>query len=202
MCDAGRIRHHLRNHLFRPNTTVLLVGFQAVGSLGRVLQDGAKQVRISGEEVEVRAVIRRFEDYSGHADAPELLEWLAKRKPIKRTVFLTHGEEAPQLALVAAMAGKIVPADAIVRPRLDEVYDLVSGKLIVEETRPRISPESIARLDWHNELTQLMLDINDEVKKAADEKARGVIIRRVRRALELEGVGAARGAEPRHVDEG
>ncbi|CAN5290423.1 MBL fold metallo-hydrolase [soil metagenome] len=200
MCDAGRIRHHLRNHLFRPNTTVLLVGFQAVGSLGRLLQDGATEVRISGEEVQVRAVIRRFEDYSGHADAPELLEWLEKRKPIKRTVFLTHGEEGPQIALANAMAGKIVAADAIVRPRLDEVYDLVSGKLLFDETRPRISPESIARLDWHNDLTQLVLDINDEVKKAADEKARGVIIRRVRRALALEGAGS--GTEPRGTDEG
>lgn len=202
MCEAGRIRHHLRNHLFRPSTTVLLAGFQANGSLGRLLQDGARRVRISGEEVEVRAVIRRFEDYSGHADAPELVQWLTKRLPVRRTVFLTHGEEGPQVALADAIAGKIVPAERIVRPRLDDVYDLDSGRLLEAETRPRISPESIARLDWHNDLTKLLLDINDEVKKAADEKARGVVIRRIRAALggDLEPAGA--GTEPRGVDEG
>jgi metallo-beta-lactamase family protein len=195
MCEAGRIRHHLKNHLWRANATVLLVGFQAEGSLGRVLQNGAERVRIQGEEIRVRAAIRRIEDYSGHADALELLEWLTARLPVRKTVFLTHGEEAPQLALANAIAGKIAADDCVLRPRLDEVYEL-SGEacaLLAAETHPRISPEKVARLDWHNDLAELILDINADVGKAADERARGVIIRRLRRAL----TGTAR-----DIDEG
>jgi metallo-beta-lactamase family protein len=198
MCDAGRIRHHLKNHLWRKNATVLLVGFQAQGSLGRLLQDGARRVQIQGEEIEVHAAIRRIEDYSGHADAPELVQWLIERLPVRKTVFLTHGEEGPQIALAEAISGKIAANDCVLRPRLDDVYELSSDRcaFLADETRPRISPEKVARLDWHNDLAQLVLDINDEVRKAADERSRGVIIRRLRRAL----TGAD--SEPGHVDEG
>ena len=64
MCDAGRIRHHLRNHLWRPQTTVLLIGYQAPGTLGRLLQDGASQVKIMGEEIQVK----RTNEFSEHFD--------------------------------------------------------------------------------------------------------------------------------------
>lgn len=188
MCEAGRIRHHLKNNLFKPSATVLLVGFQAAGTLGRLLEDGAQAVRILGEEVKVKATIRRFEDYSGHADGPELLQWLRERLPIAKTVFLTHGEEEGQVAMANAMAGEIIAADRIERPRLDDVYD-VTGDMPVRheaEIRPRIAPEKMARPDWHNELAELILDINDGVGKAADEKARAVIIRKLKRALEEE----------------
>jgi metallo-beta-lactamase family protein len=193
MCEAGRIRHHLKNNLFKPNATVLLVGFQAAGTLGRLLEEGAKHVKIHGEEVEVNATIRRFEDYSGHADGPELLQWLRERRPIAKAVFLTHGEEQAQVALAEAMAGEIIASDRIERPRLDDVYDLTGEALVHREaeTRPRISPDKMARHDWHNDLAELILDINQGVGKAADEKARAVIIRRLRRALE-----ETRGAMP------
>src|SRR4029079_19793355 len=90
MCDAGRIRHHLKRWLWRSEATVLLVGFQAQGTLGRFLHDGAKAVRIQGEEINVAARIRYLDEYSGHADGPELARWIASRRPIHRGVFLTH----------------------------------------------------------------------------------------------------------------
>ncbi len=185
MCEAGRIRHHLKNHLWRRNATVLLVGFQAFGSLGRLLEDGEKIVRIHGEEISVAATIRRFEDYSGHADAPELVAWLKQRLPIARTVFLTHGEEKAQIALEQALAGGIIAHDCILRPRLDDVYDLTGTAcaFMAEHTRPRIDPLQVAQPDWHGDLTKLVLDINQEVTKTADEKSRAVILRRLRRAL-------------------
>ena len=87
MCDAGRIRHHLRNWLWSARATVLLVGFQAQGTLGRFLVDGAKAVRIQGNEIKVAATIRTIDDYSGHADGSELARWIAARRPIRARTF-------------------------------------------------------------------------------------------------------------------
>jgi metallo-beta-lactamase family protein len=93
MCDAGRIRHHLKHWLWNDRATVLLVGFQAHGTLGRFLQDGTKAVRIQGDEIKVAARIRMIDEYSGHADGTEIARWIAARRPIQRGVFLVHGEE-------------------------------------------------------------------------------------------------------------
>ena len=110
MCDAGRIRHHLKRWLWQSNATVLMVGFQAQGTLGRFLVDGVKAVRIMGDPVKVKARIRCIDDYSGHADGPELARWIAARRPIKRGVFLVHGEEPALVGLSGRIAERTVPA--------------------------------------------------------------------------------------------
>jgi metallo-beta-lactamase family protein len=92
MCEAGRIRHHLKAWLWREEATVLFVGFQAQGTLGRIMQDGASKARIHGEEIKIRARMRTLDLYSGHADGPELKAWLSDRLPVRRGVFLVHGE--------------------------------------------------------------------------------------------------------------
>jgi metallo-beta-lactamase family protein len=186
MCEAGRIRHHLLNHLWQNSTTVLLVGFQAKASLGNLLEEGAKRVKIMGQEVNVAATICRIEDYSGHADGPELVQWLEARKPITKTLFLTHGEDGPQQALAEAVRGKIVPDDCIIRPRLDDVFDLTAEKcaIIEADTKPRIDPTSVARLDWNNDLQSLVLDIDNKIKKVSDSKGKAALVRKLRRALE------------------
>ncbi|WP_421693323.1 MBL fold metallo-hydrolase [Aestuariivirga sp.] len=185
MCEAGRIRHHLKNHLWQASTTVLLAGFQAEGSLGRILQDGARTVTIMGEEISVKASIRQIEDYSGHADGPELVQWVKDRLPIGRSIFLTHGEEQGQRALAEDLGGIGVPNDCIFIPTLDSVYDLsgTACAFLAEETHPRIDPTMVARFDSHNDMADLILDIRDVVDKAGDEKSRAVILRRLRRAL-------------------
>lgn len=93
MCDAGRIKHHLKHNLWRKDSTILFVGYQAQGSLGRRILDGAKKVKIFGEEITVEARIERIEGFSGHADKDGLLEWIERfnRKPKK--IFIVHGEE-------------------------------------------------------------------------------------------------------------
>jgi len=191
MCEAGRIRHHLKNHLWQASTTVLLAGFQAEGSLGRILQDGARMVTIMGEEISVKAAIHKIEDYSGHADGPELVAWVKERLPVSRTVFLTHGEEEGQMALENDLRGIGVPQDCIIRPRLDDVYDLSGDTcaFLAAETKPRIDPTALAARDVHNEAASLHLDIDDELRKLADPKARAVLVRRLRRALSGEGNG-------------
>jgi metallo-beta-lactamase family protein len=184
MAEAGRIRHHLRNHLWQSSTTVLLVGFQAAGTLGQILESGAESVKIMGEDIQVRATIRRIEDYSGHADGPELVQWVKERLPIAHSVFLTHGEEEGQLALQNHLTG-LVAADCIFRPRLDDVYDL-GGEgcaFLASETTPRIDPATVAKPDWNNDLAGLHLDIDREVRKVGDKNARTALIRRLQRAL-------------------
>jgi metallo-beta-lactamase family protein len=186
MCDAGRIRHHLRNWLPDRKGTVLLVGFQAQGSLGRILQDGAKAVRIQGDDVIVRARISSIDSYSGHADAPELINWLAERKPIRQGVFLVHGEESAFEGFRARMtAANIIGSNHIYIPIMDDVFDIDAMHPIrlPQNRQRRISPEAAARRDWHNELSSLLLDINDAMDKAADERSRKVVIRRLKNAL-------------------
>jgi metallo-beta-lactamase family protein len=186
MCDAGRIRHHLKRWLWNGNATVLLVGFQAQGTLGRFLVDGQTAVRIQGEEIKVKAHIRTMDDYSGHADGPELARWIAGRRPIRRGVFLVHGEEPAMAGLFNRIAERLVPEAKVFRPLLDDIYELSTPSPTPADNihRRRIAPEAVVDLDWHNDMSRLILDINDQMDRAADDRARGVIIRRLRRALE------------------
>jgi metallo-beta-lactamase family protein len=93
MCDAGRIKHHLKHNLWRKECTILFVGYQAQGTLGRQLVDGAKRVKLFGEEIRVNARIEMIEGFSGHADRTGLLEWIGAftKKPSK--IILIHGED-------------------------------------------------------------------------------------------------------------
>lgn len=186
MCDAGRIRHHLKNHLWRDSSTVLLTGFQAQGTLGRILADGARSVRIQGEEIKVQANIRQTDMYSGHADGPALLKWLSSRGQVKRATFLVHAEEEGLAALHSELAVLRGSDERIIEPQLDDIFDLMAEEpALRQQSAPRrIQPDNIGKFDWHNDLSKLWLDIAEELDKAADNKARNVIIRRLRRALE------------------
>jgi metallo-beta-lactamase family protein len=184
MCDAGRIRHRLKNWLWRNEATVLFTGFQAVGTLGRILQDGAKSVRIQGEDFAVRARIRSLDLYSGHADGTELRDWIKERLPIRHQVFLVHGEEPARAGLAARLDG-IIPSGNVLQPNLDEGFVLTPDGVesLAPTTPPRLSPEKVAHLDWHNDVSRLLLEINEGLLASPDEKTRAALIRRLQRAL-------------------
>lgn len=93
MCEAGRIRHHLKHNLWRPECTILFVGYQAVGTLGRFLLDGAKTVTLFGEEINVMAEILKLDGVSGHADKEGLLRWITSMGKKPEKVFIVHGED-------------------------------------------------------------------------------------------------------------
>ena len=93
MCEAGRIRHHLKHNLWRPECTILFVGYQAVGTLGRYLLEGAPEVRLFGEHIEVRATIEKLAGISGHADKNGLIDWVCGFEKKPKRVFIVHGED-------------------------------------------------------------------------------------------------------------
>ncbi len=103
MCNAGRILHHLRHGLWKPETHVVIVGFQSSDSLGRRLVDGEKQVRIFGETIDVKAKIHTLGGFSAHAGQTELLQWFSAVAPKRPRVFLTHGEDRARTALAAQL---------------------------------------------------------------------------------------------------
>jgi metallo-beta-lactamase family protein len=186
MCDAGRIRHRLKNWLWREEGTVLLVGYQAAGTLGRILADGAQTVRIQGEEISVRARIRTIDVYSGHADGSELADWFTARLPLRHAVFLVHGEEQAIEGLRARLA-KIVNPSQIYQPHLDSAFRLDrNGAVDISPSLPppRIDPVQAGHRDWNNDFQGLLQDLQQQLRNAADDKSRGVIIRKIRRALE------------------
>ena len=185
MCEAGRIRHHLKRRLWRRETTVLMVGYQAEGTLGSLLLNGKKSVRIQGDAVRVEAQIRDFDAYSGHADVDGLVDWVKDRMPIGCGVFLTHGESKAIDALKRRLQGEGLDADRIHAPAMDQTFVLRrSGMSMKEPDRPRLPDETLIGFDWHNDLAQLSLDIRDAIEGAADERSRQVVIRRLRRALQ------------------
>lgn len=122
MCEAGRIKHHLKHNLWRPESTVLFVGYQAVGTLGRSILEGAPKVKLFGEEIEVHSEICRLAGISGHADRDGLLEWLEAFEKKPKKVFVVHGDDEvvePFSDLLAERFG--VDAEA---PYSGAVYDL------------------------------------------------------------------------------
>ena len=129
MCDAGRIRHPLKHNLWRPECAVVFVGYQAEGSLGRRLLEGAKTVKLFGEEIAVRARIVNFKGLSSHADRDHLLEWVGRIAPAPRQVFVVHGD-APVTELFAEdLNQRGIPAHA---PLYQEVYDLAADRMLAK----------------------------------------------------------------------
>ena len=127
MCDAGRIRHHLKHNLWRPECTVLFVGYQAEGSLGRRILDGAQRVKLFGEEIAVRARIVRFHGLSSHADRDGLVRWINRYSPKPQQVFVVHGDARAAENYTQTLTELGFAAHA---PNYEEVYDLLENRMI------------------------------------------------------------------------
>ena len=137
MCDAGRIRHHLKHNLWRPESTILFVGYQAVGTLGRVVVDGATEVKLFGETISVQAEIATLAGISGHADNDGLMRWIQafdQKKP--DAVFIVHGEDT-----VTEVFADRITHEAGLRayaPYSGASYDLIKGEWITLPQGTRI----------------------------------------------------------------
>ncbi len=132
MCDAGRIRHHLKHNLWRKESTILFVGYQSNGTLGRALVEGATKVRLFGEEIEVKAKILVLPGISGHADCDGLFHWIASYKKRPAKVFVNHGDDNACMDFVKRIREEL-SLDAVA-PYSGTAYDLATGECIRETT--------------------------------------------------------------------
>jgi len=120
MCTGGRIMHHLRHHLWRVGTHVVIAGYQSAGSVGRQLVDGAHRVMVMGEPIIVRAKVHTIGGFSAHAGQSDLLRWASPLKGTACRVFLTHGERAPRQTLASKMKQTVG-----IEPQLPEFHEVV-----------------------------------------------------------------------------
>ncbi len=150
MCEAGRIRHHLKHNLWRPECTILFVGYQAVGTLGRSLVEGAQEVKLFGETIGVNASIKTLAGLSGHADKNGLIEWVESFEEKPRQVFVVHGEDRVCASFVECLRSEHgIKAYA---PYSGTEFNLLTGKLEYEaepipvKKKARAASEVFARL--------------------------------------------------------
>ena len=127
MCEAGRIRHHLKHNLWRPECTILFVGYQSQGTVGAHLLDGAEAVKLFGETIQVKAEITRIDSFSSHADEKHLLEWISKVNPAVQ-IFINHGEDEVTESF-AMKAAKLTGRPAVA-PYSGDVWDLADCSLV------------------------------------------------------------------------
>ena len=142
MCEAGRIKHHLKHNLWRPECTVLFVGYQAYGTLGRALTEGAEYVKLFGETIEVKAELAQLDGVSGHADKNGLLHWVEAFSPKPQMVFVVHGEDETCDHFAECLTDEHqIPACA---PFSGALFDLATGEWIKEGLKIPVAAEKPA----------------------------------------------------------
>ncbi|MDE7252013.1 MAG: MBL fold metallo-hydrolase [Acetatifactor sp.] len=130
MCEAGRIRHHLKHNLWREECTILFVGYQAMGTLGRSIVEGAKEVKLFGEPIQVRAKIRQLVGMSGHADKNGLIEWINAFEEKPKKVFVVHGEDSVCMSFAECL--KIEYGQRAYAPYSGTEFDLLGNQFTYE----------------------------------------------------------------------
>jgi metallo-beta-lactamase family protein len=147
MCEAGRIRHHLKHNLWRPECAVVFVGYQANGTLGRIILDGVvKKVMLFGEEINIACNIYSFRGMSAHADRDGLLKWIGSFEPKPEKVFIVHGEA--EVCDIFKDTLTELGHSAYV-PKLTAVYDILTGRIISEGVEAERSREAEAGPQKH-----------------------------------------------------
>jgi metallo-beta-lactamase family protein len=164
MCDAGRIRHHLKHNLWRPESTILFVGYQSVGTTGRAIVDGADQVKLFGETIDVKAEIAQLHGLSGHADKNGLIEWVRAFKVRPKKVFVVHGEDSVCTSFANCLEQEY--GFSTYAPYSGTEFDIISGQFIKEAVPVPIKKKEVS----------LISDVYARLK-AAGARLMGIIAR-------------------------
>jgi metallo-beta-lactamase family protein len=202
MCEAGRVKHHLKDHLWQPESTVLFVGYQAPGTLGALVRDGAPRVRIHGEEINVKARIRAIDAYSGHADRDELVQWARPLLPTLGSALLVHGEPDAVRGLADGLQTVGLDHRCIAAPDLDQAFDIAfrDGKWqalpCAAAASPRLAPaQARASRDWHNDYAAVLLDLRNALRQETDDRRRQQLLTEVRRLIGSHRAGVDAGSK-------
>ena len=167
MCEVGRIKHHLKHNIWNPNSTILFVGYQAPGTLGRRIVDGEKKVKIFGEEFSVKARIEYIEGYSGHADQEWLLNFVYSFYNKPKHIFLVHGEEEGQEVLKEKIIENTnIP---VTIPSFGETYTL-DENLLMEKTYELPKKYRPLRLEVIERMNTLKEEVEDMAEIVTNEK--------------------------------
>ncbi len=166
MCEAGRIRHHLKHNLWDSRNSIVFVGYQAEGTLGRMLVEGAKEVKLFGEPIMVGAEIYNLEGFSGHADQKGLLDWLGGFQKEPKHIFLVHGETQSKIDF-AAKVKEVFGYEPIVVNGNTE-YELETGEVLSREEvlREALDQEDVEKLK--DKLATLKTDLDTVISSAED----------------------------------
>lgn len=172
MCNAGRIRHHLKHNLWKKNSTIVFVGYQAEGTLGRIIRDGAKEVKLFGEDISILADVVSIEGFSGHADQNGLLEWLEGFKEGPKKIFIVHGEDDSRQEFSRIIEEKYHIETII--PKMDSKYQIKNDQLTMLEEGYNIKlvPQ---KYDENQEFimkkvgSSVITDINDKKKEISED---------------------------------
>ena len=188
MCDAGRIRHHLKYNLWRPESAVVFVGFQSPGTLGRHLLEGAESVKLFGDEVAVRAKIVNFQGLSSHADRDHLLNWIDQfKEAVPRHVFVVHGDREVAPAFAADVAARGFTAHA---PQYTEVYDLLREETVAAGYLPEPKKKAFEGAPKSSPAYQRLVELGDALaalirrSKGRDNKTLAAFAESLRTLLE------------------
>ena len=166
MCEAGRIRHHLKHNLWRKESTIVFVGYQVNGTLGRLLLDGAQNVKLFNESIKVRARIVKLEGTSSHADRYALEAWAKGFTPTPKRIFITHGEDS----VADAFANKLLTESGLpaVAPYNGAVYDLINNDFIfIGNTEKKVKDKN-AKADSNSErfkVSEVYKGLKDALKE-------------------------------------
>lgn len=181
MCDAGRVRNHLRRLLPREDATVLIVGYQPVGTASRLPLDGERDVRIQGDEISMRARIKESGVDSGHADAIGLVSWATPRSPVAGSIFLTHGKPQNLEGLKARLVKIGFASEHMTVASLDQscLIGRAAAEGVESAIPARIPPDQVARLDWHNFRVSFFTALQEARDEAADDAAREALLARL-----------------------
>ncbi|MFK7902472.1 MAG: MBL fold metallo-hydrolase [Nitratireductor sp.] len=200
MADAGRIQHHIKNNVHDRNSTILFVGYQAPGTLGHVISNGKKDIRIHSRMYKVRSQIAKLGNYSAHADQVELLDWVQERGPIRGGVFLNHGDDDARKEMRSLLAKRGIPASRIHMPKIDEGFDLTAGTpeskgrakkgIVKSKGQIKVKGRTLNRIpkdqllnDWHNDYAAFMGALTNKIEAENDPVKKRALIKKLQKSL-------------------
>jgi metallo-beta-lactamase family protein len=178
MCEAGRIKHHLKHNLWRPESTILFVGYQAEGTLGRKILDGAKKVRIFGEEISVNARIESIDSFSGHADQKGLLDWIDAFKDKPKKIFIIHGEANSQ-KIFAEKIQQQFNIECII-PDKGETFSITPNRVITAATANeqdrKYRYSRLQLLEYTRLIEEEVLELSDFIKNTITKETNDIMV--------------------------